>query len=397
MAAVFIAPFYVAANVLIMLDCLHWLKTMIGFFKLRPVQITFAVFFLFLMSSPVIAFLMPAGQAQRFMKSLGNLWMGIFLYLALFIVIGKLVGLILCLTHVSAKEVMRNGLGFRITGAAVLVCTVLVCVNGLTNAQNIKVTNYSVETAKSGGKLSGLKIVLISDLHLGYNAGTAMMKQMVEKVNAQDPDIILCAGDVFDNEYEALDDPAELEKILSGMKSRYGAYCVMGNHDIEEPILGGFTFPSSSSKVTDPRFIRFVKDSGMTLLSDESVLIDDSFYVVGRLDYEEPGNETKTRKTEAELLNGLDTSKLLIDLDHEPRNLQQAADAGFDLDLAGHTHAGQVWPGTEIIKFFWQNASGYLKVGNMHSIVTDGVGSFGPYMRTMCDAEICTVNVNFSG
>jgi hypothetical protein len=155
MAAVFIAPFYVAANVLIMLDCLHWLKTMIGFFKLRPVQITFAVFFLFLMSSPVIAFLMPAGQAQRFMKSLGNLWMGIFLYLALFIVIGKLVGLILCLTHVSAKEVMRNGLGFRITGAAVLVCTVLVCVNGLTNAQNIKVTNYSVETAKSGESFRG--------------------------------------------------------------------------------------------------------------------------------------------------------------------------------------------------------------------------------------------------
>ena len=396
MVAVFIAPFYALANVLVMLESLRWLKSIFGFARCKPFQILFSIIFLFMAASPVIAFFMPSGGAQRVMKSLGNLWMGIFLYLALFLVLGKLIGLLLMLFHAAGRDSFRTGMLFRITGGVVLFCTVFTCICGMVNAQDIKVKNYSVSVSKSGGKLEALKIVLIADLHLGYNADTGLMKQMVEKVNAQDPDIILCAGDVFDNEYEALSDPGALEEILSGMKSTYGTYCVMGNHDIEEPILGGFTFSSKAAKVTDPRFIDFVKKSGMTLLSDESVLVDDSFYVVGRLDYEEPGNETKTRKTEEELLNGLDKDKLLIDLEHEPRNLETVAKSGFDLDLAGHTHAGQVWPGTVLINFFWQNAWGYKQVGNMQSIVTSGVGSFGPYMRTMTDSEICAIQVNFS-
>lgn len=396
MIAVIIAPFYIAANILIMIQCLNWLKSSIGIFRMKSVQIIFIICFALMMTASLLELIIPAATPRRILKYLGTLWLGIFLYLVLYFVLGKLVDAVLGWTRLATKESIRNGLVFRITGFVVLACTAVTCVAGMVHAQVIKVKNYEISTEKSGGNLKELNICLLADLHLGYNAGTGLMKQMVEKVNAQHPDIILCAGDIFDNSYEALDDPEKLESVLSGLESTYGTYCVMGNHDIEETILGGFTFSSSKPKVTDERYVSFVKASNMTLLSDESVLIDDSFYLVGRRDYECPGNESNSRKTEAELLSGLDTSKLLICLDHEPRNLEAVSAAGFDLDLNGHTHAGQIWPGTEVIKYFWENPQGYKKIGNMQNIVTAGVGSFGPYMRTGCDSEISCIHLEFS-
>ncbi|MFR7383656.1 MAG: metallophosphoesterase [Anaerostipes sp.] len=86
------------------------------------------------------------------------------------------------------------------------------------------------------------------------------MKQMVTKVNQQNPDLIVIAGDIFDNEYDALDDPKQLIKIFRQLKSKYGVYAVYGNHDIDEKILAGFTFGSSrEKKVSDPRMDEFVK------------------------------------------------------------------------------------------------------------------------------------------
>jgi len=75
--------------------------------------------------------------------------------------------------------------------------------------------------------------------------------------------------------------------------------------------------------------------------------------------------------------------------------LQEMADAGVDLDLSGHTHDGQLFPGNITIHLFWKNPYGYRKVGNAHQIVTSGVGLFGPNMRVGTKAEIVVVNVDF--
>ena len=100
----------------------------------------------------------------------------------------------------------------------------------------------------------------------------------------------MVAGDIFDNEYDALDDPDQLVKIFRQLKSQYGVYAVYGNHDIDEKILAGFTFGSGrEKKVSDPRMDEFVKRAGMKLLRDESVCIDQSFYLYGRPDAEKVG------------------------------------------------------------------------------------------------------------
>ena len=264
------------------------------------------------------------------------------------------------------------------------------------NASNIRTTSYHVTIHKKARNHKKLKIILLADLHLGYNIGCSQMKQMVMKVNQQSPDLIVVAGDIFDNEYDALDDPDQLVKIFRQLKSQYGVYAVYGNHDIDEKILAGFTFGSGrEKKVSDPRMDEFVKRAGMKLLRDESVCIDQSFYLYGRPDAEKVGRGISRRKTPKELVNGMDLKKPVIVLDHEPRQLEELNQAGVDIDLCGHTHDGQLFPGNITIHLFWKNPYGYRKVGNAHQIVTSGVGLFGPNMRVGTKAEIVVVNVDF--
>ena len=219
---------------------------------------------------------------------------------------------------------------------------------------------------------------------------------MVRKINRMDADLVVIAGDLFDNEYEALDDPNKLAKILSGIKSKYGVYACYGNHDIEEKILAGFTFRSKKKKVSDPRMDQLLKNAGIKLLRDEGVLIADSFYLYGRADAKVPGRGIQSRKTAKEITSTMDMDKPVIVLDHEPSELQKLSDAGVDLDLCGHTHDGQMFPGNLTVKLFWENAYGYLKKGNMHNIVTSGVGVFGPNMRVGTKNEICEITVTFA-
>ena len=90
-------------------------------------------------------------------------------------------------------------------------------------------------------------------------------------------------------------------------------------------------------------------------------------------------------------------SKQIFVIDHEPGELQELADAGADLDLCGHTHDGQMFPGNILTAMMWENACGYLKKDDMHNIVTSGVGIYGPNMRVGTIAEICSITVHFKG
>ena len=90
-----------------------------------------------------------------------------------------------------------------------------------------------------------------------------------------------------------------------------------------------------------------------------------------------------------------DTDRPIIILDHEPSDAQILSEYGADLYLNGHTHAGQMWPGTWTIHLFWDNAYGLKRYGSLYNIVTSGVGLFGANMRTDSIAEICHITVRF--
>ena len=140
----------------------------------------------------------------------------------------------------------------------------------------------------------------------------------------------------------------------------------------------------------------FLKKANIKLLQDEVVLIDDSFYLGGRLDYHKLGIiGLKERKSPSELLKEVDKSKPIIMIDHEPKEFKELESSGVDIDLSGHTHNGQMFPSNVFGKIIWKNPYGMITVGNMKSIVTSGVGVYGPSMRVGSTAEVANILVKF--
>lgn len=356
MLAVYLSPIYIIANSYLLIRLHRWLGTCNPLFRKTGICVAISLAYVFLVASLLIAFFLPIGPARRIMKLISNYWLGILLYLILAVLMADAICFLLFL-------ITKRRLKCR-TAAAGGICAVVVLVLsawGAYNARIIQVTPYEITVNKDGGRLENLNVVLAADLHLGYNIGTAHMMQMVDKINEQNADIVVFAGDIFDNEYEALDDPEELIAVLQKIQSKYGVYACYGNHDVEEKILAGFTFGGNKKKESSIQMDEFLERAGIHLLQDEAVLIDDSFYLYGRPDAQRPGRGINMRKTAAELMGELDTEKPVIVIDHEPKELQELADAGVDIDLCGHTHDGQMFPANLITALMWENSYGYLK------------------------------------
>ena len=306
-----------------------------------------------------------------------------------------LIRILLKKTKIVNEKILSSKITFIISGSICILLTILLSTYGVIHSKKIVYTDYNVNIDKITN-IDNLKISLVSDIHLGYNTHLSHIKKMVDMINNSNSDLVLIAGDIFDNNYEAIGNDEDIINELKRIKSKYGVYAVYGNHDIDEKILAGFTFNWDKSEVLiDPRMEEFLSKSNIKTLRDETILIDDSFYLIGRLDYHKYGIKINERKTIEELIKDIDIDKPIIVLDHEPYELNELSNNNVDLDLSGHTHNGQMFPSNILIKVIWDNPYGLLKVGNMTSIVTSGIGVYGPNMRVLTTAEVVNINVNF--
>ena len=396
MIFLFLLPFYLGVSSYMMFRFFYWMKHCNHRFNWLRFKVPFAVVYLFMALSPVIAFLLPKSAVAIVIRRISTYWIGIMLYSLLYVVLFDLLRLIA--KHTKLKNTLLFSRGSVISiGSVVVACAVATCLYGIFNARNIKVNEYSVTVNKSCGSDKHLKAVLVADLHMGYAIGVDHITNMVEKINQQDADIVIIAGDIFDNSYDGMDDPEGIKAQLKSIKSKYDVYAVYGNHDIDEKILMGFTFDWGGKQLHSEKMTNFMKECNIKLINDESVLINDEFYLVGRRDTDKPGTEDGTRAEISELTKDLDKTKPIFVLSHEPDELQKTADAGADIDFSGHTHDGQLFPGNLTIGLFWENPCGMIKKDNMYSIVTSGVGVYGTFMRVGTDAEICSVDIDFAG
>lgn len=395
MIAIYLSPIYLLLNLYILRWAYLWMGTCHSILRTLGFRLIFAVIYVLLSTSLLTGFLIKNPKSlHRMLKITGNYFLGIFLYTLVIILLADF-GRIL-LKYVFHASWIHSRTAFTVAGAICALLILLLSACGIFHAKYIKTTSYDVIINKTIPERTSMKVVLLADTHFGYNAGVLHARELVRKINKQKPDLVCIAGDIFDNEYDAIRNPEKLEKTLRGIKSTYGVYACWGNHDLNEEILAGFTFKHKDgdlSDIKDPRMKKFLKNSNIHILEDESILINDHFYVIGRKDASLTEKIHETRKAPAQLTEKLDRDKPIIMIDHQPKELQELADAGVDLDLCGHTHDGQTFPGNFTIKLMWENPCGLLIKDNMTNITTSGAGVWGPAMRIGTDSEICSINI----
>lgn len=376
---------------------LGWTRSCISFFGSHWFRIPASSLFWFLATTPITAFLLRNTFLHFPLKALGNYWLGTFLYLILFLLLADGIRILLAVTRLVPRQQLQSRRLRAATGGVLLTLVLALSVYGSLHAGHLYHTEYAVAIPKDGGKNSQLTVALAADLHLGYNTSIRHIQELVDQINAMEPDLVCLAGDIFDNDYDAIPEPQRLASLLGSIRSTYGVYACYGNHDLDEPILMGFTFDGKQEQ-TDTRLLEFLDTANIRLLEDESVLIDNSFYLAGRKDYSRVRKtEDAARLTPAQLTQGLDAEKPLLVLDHQPRELAELEEAGADLVLSGHTHDGQLWPFTLLIHSYWENPCGILRKGTMTSLVTSGAGVWGPNMRVGTRSEVVEIHLTFSG
>lgn len=310
----------------------------------------------------------------------GSFWLGIMVYLLLQIVVIDIFRGLHALFGFFPSFITSNLAKTKeVTGIIVVSITLLVVIIGHLNTWFPVIREYNLQLEKSGGKLKDLHIVALSDIHLGTTIEKRHMTGIVKRVNALNPDIILIPGDIIDEDIRPVIQSNVGEK-LNLLKAKYGVFAVTGNHEY----IGGVE-----------KAKRYLGSHKVNILSDTSLLIDDSFYIAGREDLTINSFTNHRRKSLEDVLAGTEKDKPIILLDHQPFKLENAVKNGVDLQLSGHTHHGQIWPFNYITKMIYELSWGYLKKGDTHFYVSSGVGGWGPPVRTVNRPEIVSIKLHF--
>jgi len=301
-----------------------------------------------------------------FTYQLGTSWFFISIYLLMIFLLLDL----LRITHLFPMNKMLVGNWWTL-GVLTALLTIIMGSGYLRYTQKEKV-ELSISIHKE--QIAPLKIVALSDLHLGFTIGKKELEKWIELINKENPDMVLIVGDIIDNNTRYLFEQ-NMAATFKKIKTKYGIYAAIGNHEY----IGG--------NISDA--LIFMEQSDITVLRDSVALVNDAFYIVGRDDW-----MNKERKSVAELIRQLDHSKPIIMLDHQPFHLEEAAENGIDLQLSGHTHDGQIWPVSWITNLIYEKSHGYLKKGNSHIYVTSGIGIWGGKFRIGTQSEYVVIEMN---
>ncbi len=394
MGAMILAPFYLLINAAFFYCLLRQVSAFLSAPWMQAATFLLGAAYLLGVVSPIAAYLARKTALRRIFRCIEGYWFGFLLYAMLSWPIWIAVCGLLARTvqNVTVQKLFHCSAGYAILAALAMMLF------GIRHAAKIRVRTENIVIDKPC-QVTELRIAVVSDLHFGCGRGAAFAQQMVKKINARQPDLVILAGDIFDNDYDMLKDPKAIAKALRGLKSRCGTYAVWGNHDTAETILSGFTFDARTAE-QEPRFAAFLKESEVTLLEDCAVLVSQSFYLVGRDDSEHAAKTGRSRASEAALLGGLKEDKPIFVIDHQPCGMEKLAEYGADLLVSGHTHNGQLFPMNLLMKLLWKNPYGIRAVpradgGTLYSCVTSGVGAWGPQMRVGTNSEILMLRLAF--
>ena len=345
--------------------------------KSTYIKITYSlVFFVFFASFPIMMLgrnVFPI-ETQKIFYFIGTTWLAVMVYIMLLFLLSDLLFFLNKKFCFIKKEIAPLLLRrFQVISGYIIVFILLII--GYQNFTNPIIVEKDIYIDKPGTHYKELKIVGFSDIHLGITIDKAKLKKYVRLINEQNPDMIIIAGDMIDNNIRPLMEEKMYEEI-NNLQAPLGVYFCLGNHEYLSGIDNSLKF--------------FDRTTGMTVLRDQAIHIHDSFWVIGRDD-----RFNSNRKELKDLVAQTNPEQPLFLLNHQPFHLEEAEENGIDLQFSGHTHRGQLWPGNYIVDMIYEVGYGYKKKGNTHIYVSSGLALWGPEFRIGTQSEIVVFNVKF--
>lgn len=243
---------------------------------------------------------------------------------------------------------------------------------GNLNYHNKRRVHFNIETTKLSPNQQPIRVVGISDLHLGYTIGAVELEEWVKIINAEKPDIVIMGGDLIDNNAKLVGH-LELDKILRQIDAPMGVFACMGNHEY----IAGIG-----------ESIDFHEKSNIQILRDTTFVVSDNLMLIGRDDV-----SNSKRKELSTIVNGADNGYFKLLLDHQPSNLEQAVQQNIDLQFSGHTHNGQVFPFSLVAEAIFENTHGMIEKGLTKVYVSSGLGIWGGKFRIGTHSEYAVFDI----
>jgi hypothetical protein len=230
------------------------------------------------------------------------------------------------------------------------------------------VRRVRVPLSKLPKSADGYTIAQLTDVHIGPLLGGDFLKRVVERVNAQSPDLIVITGDLVDGR---LDELREHIAPLKDLRARDGVFAVTGNHEY-------YWNPEE--------WLAHLRSLGLRILRNEHVAIRDAFTLAG-------ADDSSAAEDVPRAVAGRDATKPVVLLAHHPKTIARAVAAGVDLQLSGHTHGGQLLPLGWLSRLFEPLTAGLKKFGATWLYVSEGTGFWGPPMRIGTSSEIALLTL----
>jgi predicted MPP superfamily phosphohydrolase len=356
-----------------------FLKARIAFSLGVPTGVPLAIFMGIMVFAPIIVHqLQRLGfeSTARFFAHIGYIWMGIlFLFFSASLVcdIYRLVmyfsGLIL------QRDLSTISLSPQQLFSISILLSLIIAGYGFFEANNIRTEYVTIRTPKIPAHIGRLKIVQVSDIHIGLIVGEGRLKRILKQVQSADPDILVSTGDLVDGE---IDNLPGLAAMLRQITPRFGKFAITGNHEFYAGL---------------DRALDFTEKAGFTVLRGQGLTASGLVNIAGVDDPAGQSQGLHKGVAEEELLSRLPREKFTILLKHRPQ-VDKNAVGLFDLQLSGHVHRGQILPFTLISKLSYPHVHGLYDLRhNSHLYVSGGSGTWGPPIRFLSPPEVTVIEL----
>jgi len=312
----------------------------------------------------------------RFLSYTGYIWMGV---LFLFFVSSLLFDFYRLLTYTGSLVLRRDLSHLAIAPVYAFMIPILISLGintyGYFEAKNIRIEKITIKSSKIPVAVGRIRIVQMSDVHVGLIVRDERLQRIVDEVKKTDPDILVATGDLLDGQINRLEEPLA---ILREINPPYGKFAVTGNHEFFAGI---------------DQALAFMKDAGLVVLQGEGLNVAGMINIAGVDDPTGVRFGLARPVSEKAMLSGLAGQYFTILLKHQPVVDNDAA-GYFDLQISGHTHGGQIFPFNFVTKQFYPLNRGFFNLTNRSRLyVSRGAGTWGPPVRFLSPPEIAVIDL----